>query len=200
MSTLTAPGVGRQRAARERILESAYELFLHRGVRDVGINEVIARAGVTKATLYHHFASKDELVMAFLELREQRWTHAWLDDGARQRRVTPEARLLGIFDLFDEWFRRDEFEACSFINVLLEMRASHPTGQASIRHLDNIREVVRRLAVEANLRDPAAFARSFDLLMKGSIVSAVEGDVGAARRAKTMARALMERHRRPVGR
>lgn len=195
MAAATALEAERQPAARERILESAYELFLRRGVRDVGINEVIAHAGVTKATLYHHFSSKDELVIAFLDLREQRWTHAWLDDGARRRRATPEARLLAIFDLFDEWFRRDEFEACSFINALLEMRAWHPTGKASIRHLENIRAVVRRLAVEADLRNPAAFARSFDLLMKGSIVSAVEGDVGAARRAKTMARALIERHR-----
>ena len=64
--------------ARQRILETAYELFSHRGIRGVGVEEVITQAGVAKATLYRHFPSKDDLVIAFLELREQRWTLGWV--------------------------------------------------------------------------------------------------------------------------
>jgi AcrR family transcriptional regulator len=181
--------------ARERILDTAYELFSRRAIHDVGIDEVIERAGVAKATLYRHFPSKDELVIAFLERREERWTLAWVEAEARRRGTTPEEQLRAIFELFDEWFHRDDFEACSFINVLLEMGPAHPAGQASVRHLASIRSVVARLAEEAALRDPASFAHSWHILMKGSIVAAAEGDAEAAQRARSMARLLIEQHR-----
>ena len=181
--------------ARARILDSAYELFSRRGIRDVGVDEVIERASVAKATLYRHFKTKDDLVLAFLERREQLWTLDFVEAEARKRGSTPEEQLLAIFDVFDEWFHRDDFEACSFINVLLEMGAAHPTGKACIAHLENIRGVVRKLAREAGLRDTESFARSWHILMKGSIVSAAEGDSEAAKRAQTMARLLIEQHR-----
>jgi AcrR family transcriptional regulator len=180
---------------RERILGTAYELFSRRGVRGVGVDELIARAGVAKATFYRHFPSKDDVVLAFLELREQLWTFEMIEAEAKRRGSTAETRLLAIFDVFDEWFRREDFEACSFINVLLEMGSQHPLGQASIEHLENIRSMVRRLAEEAALRDPAAFAHSWHILMKGSIVAAAEGDALAAQRAKAMARCLLDHHR-----
>ena len=97
--------------ARERILASAYELFSERGIRAVGVDEVIAHAGVAKATLYRHFRSKDELSLAFLEHREQRWTRGWVEaqaagaarlrraaarDLRRVRRVVPPRGLRGL--------------------------------------------------------------------------------------------------------
>jgi AcrR family transcriptional regulator len=181
--------------AQERILATAYELFSRRAIRDVGVDEVIERAGVAKATLYRHFPSKDDLVIAFLERREELWTVAWVEAEARRRGTTPEEQLLAIFELFDEWFHRDDFEACSFINVLLEMGPAHPVGQASVRHLAGIRSIVARLAQEAALRDPESFARSWHILMKGSIVSAAEGDAEAAQRARSMAQLLIEQQR-----
>jgi len=75
--------------ARERILETAYELFSRNGLRAVGIDEVIDKASVAKATLYRHFSSKDELVLAFLRRREDRWTHGWVEQEARRRGDTP---------------------------------------------------------------------------------------------------------------
>jgi AcrR family transcriptional regulator len=165
-------------------------------VRGVGIDEVLARAGVAKATLYHHFPSKDHLVLAFLQEREHRWTFDWVARQAEERGETPEEQLLAIFDLFDEWFHRKDFEGCSFVNVLLEMSAEHPAGRASVQHLENIRGVVSELAEEACLRDPAEFARSWHILMKGSIVQAAEGDTDAARRAQALARLLIDQHRK----
>jgi AcrR family transcriptional regulator len=183
--------------ARERILNTAYDLFSRRGIRDVGVDEIIERAGIAKATLYRHFSSKDDLVLAFLQLREQRWTVEWVEAESQRRGTNPEEQLLAIFDAFDGWFRQEGFEACSFINVLLEMGIQHPAGRASVRHLENIRSIVRRLADEAGLRDAEAFAHSWHILMKGSIVAAAEGDVDAACRAKTMARLLLDEHRTP---
>lgn len=184
-----------KRDARERILDTAYELFSRRGIRDVGVDEVIAQAGVAKATLYRHFPSKDDLVIAFLERREERWTLGWVAAEASRRGATPEEQLLAIFELFDEWFHRDDFEACSFVNVLLELGLAHPAGQASVRHLASIRSIVGGLAEEAGLCDPESFARSLHILMKGSIVSAAEGDAEAAQRARSMAALLIEQHR-----
>jgi AcrR family transcriptional regulator len=193
--TAAAEGAVARTDARERILESAYDLFSHRGIRGVGIDEIVERAGVAKATLYRHFPSKDALALAFLEQREQRWTQGWVEAESRQHGSTPEEQLLAIFDTFDGWFRRKDFEACSFINVLLEMGPQHPAGGASVRHLANIRSYVRTLAEEAGLRDPAAFAHSWHILMKGSIVAAAEGDAEAAQRAKVMGRSLIDHYR-----
>ncbi len=182
-------------SARQRILDASYELFSTRGIRAVGVNEIVERAGVATATLYRHFPSKDHLTLAFLETREQRWTYGIVEAEAEKRGSGPEERLLAIFDVFDEWFHREDFEACSFINVLLEMGSQHPAGGASVEHLDHIRTIVRRFADEANLRDTESFARSWHILMKGAIVAAAEGDLEAARRGKAMASLLIDQHR-----
>lgn len=182
--------------ARQRILDNAYELFSRRGIRAVGIEEVIATADVAKATLYRHFPSKDELVLAFLEQRELRWTRQLVEAGANERGTTAEERLLAIFDVFHDWFQQDDYEGCSFVNVLLETAdRDHPVGAASVHYLENIRTIVRELAAEAELRDAEAFALSLHILMKGAIVQAAEGDRQAAQRAKAMAKLLLEQHR-----
>ena len=182
-------------SARERILDAAYELFSRRGIQAVGVNEVTERAGVATATLYRHFPSKDKLVLAFLDLREQRWTKDFIEAEAMRRGSNPEERLLAIFDVLDEWFHRDDFEAGSFIKVLLELGPKHPAGGASVLHLEQLRAIVRRLANEAGLRDTESFARSWHILMEGSIVVAAEGDLEAARRGKAMARLLIDQYR-----
>jgi len=166
--------------AHERILATAYELFSRRGIQAVGIDEIIETAGVAKATLYRHFPSKDDLVLAFLQRREDVWTHGWVEREARSRADDPEDQLLAIFDIFDEWFRSDDFEASVFINVLFEMGPSHPTGRASIHYLENA----------------WGSRRSASSAMEGSIVCAAEGDVETAKRAQAMGRMLIAQHRR----
>jgi len=182
-------------SARERILDAAYELFSQRGIRAVGVNDVTERAHVAMATLYRHFPSKENLVLAFLDLREQRWTRDFIEAGAVGRGSNPEERLLAIFDVLDEWFHRDDFEAGSFIRVLLELGPENPAGGASVRHLEQLRAIVRHFAEEAGLRDTESFAHSWHILIQGSIVVAAEGDAQAAQRGKAMGRLLIEQHR-----
>ena len=182
-------------STRERILDAAYELFSRRGIQAVGVNEVTERAGVATATLYRHFPSKDKLVLAFLDLREQRWTKDLIEAGAMRRGSNPEEHLLAMFDVLDEWFHRDDFEAGSFIKVLLELGPNNPAGGASVRHLEQLRAIARHLAEEAGLRDTDSFAHSWHILIQGSIVVAAEGDVEAAQRGKAMGRLLIEQHR-----
>jgi AcrR family transcriptional regulator len=183
-------------SARERILTSAYELFSRRGIRAVGTDEVIERAGVARATLYRHFATKDQLVLAVLRRREEVWTHGLIEEQSRERGATPEEQLLAIFDVMHDWFQlRDGYEGCSFINVLLELGADHPAGQACITHIDHVRDIVRQRAVAAGLTDVEDFASSWHILMKGAIILAAVGDLDAALRARRMACALIVEHR-----
>jgi AcrR family transcriptional regulator len=174
--------------ARERILNAAYELFSHNGIRAVGVDAIIERSGVARMSLYRHFGSKDALVLAFLKRREQRWTQDWLQQEVERRATNPRDRLLAIFDVFDEWFQREDFEGCSFINVLLEIADPHSElHQASADYLARIRAFVSRLAAEAGIAEPDALAHKWHILMKGSIVAAGEGDRTAARRAQEIA-------------
>jgi AcrR family transcriptional regulator len=179
----------------ERLLETAYELFSARGVRDVGVDELVERAGVAKATLYRHFSSKDELILAFLQLREERWTMGWLEESVRARGGTPEERLLTVFDLFDEWFREPDYAGCPFIKVMVEMGPGHPAGAASIAHMNTIRELLAELATDAGFRDPDDLALSLHLLLCGSIIQASLGNATAAERARHMTQAVMEEFR-----
>src|SRR5258708_26369862 len=118
-----------------------------------------------------------------LERREERWIRDWLQREAELRAVDPGDRLLAIFDVFDEWFQRPDFEGCSFINVLLEIaEPAHVAHQASRDYLARIRAFLGDLAREARVADPDAFASQWHILMKGCIVAAGEGDRLAARR------------------
>jgi AcrR family transcriptional regulator len=183
-------------SARERILETAYDLFSRHGLQAVGVNTVIAHSGVAKRTLYRHFASKDDLIVEFLRLREARWTKAWLQGEVERRATTPEDRLLAVFDVFHEWFQSDELEGCSFINVLLEVEDRESrVRKASVEHLAEIRVFLTRLAEEAGIERPDDFARRWHILMKGSIVAAQEGDRDAARRAQAVGRIVIARER-----
>jgi AcrR family transcriptional regulator len=181
--------------ARERILETAYDLFSRHGTRAVGVDSVIAEAGVAKMTLYRNFRSKDELILEFLRRREELWTRGWLQAEAERRGGTPAERLLAIFDTFGEWFAREDFEGCSFVNVLLAIDDREDSvRRASVEHLATIRGFVAGLAEEAGIGDPDAFARQWHILMKGSIVSAAEGDREAAARARELGALLLAHH------
>jgi AcrR family transcriptional regulator len=196
---MTTPDVETPTASpRERILTAAYELFSRRGIRAVGTDEVIARAGVARATLYRHFATKNDLVLAVLVRREEVWTRGLIEDQSRRRGNTPEEQLLAIFDVMHDWFQlRDGYEGCSFINVLLEVGPAHPAGKACIVHIEHVRDIVRRRAVAADLTDVEEFASSWHILMKGAMILAAVGDLDAALRARKMARALIDEHRPP---
>jgi AcrR family transcriptional regulator len=179
--------------ARERLMAAAYELFANQGVQAVGVDAIIERSGVARQTMYRHFGSKQDLVLAFLARREEVWTYGWLAAEVRRRADDPRERLLTIFEVFDEWFRAPGFEGCSFINVMLEHPDErHPLHRAAAEYLAHIREFISGLATEAGIADPEAFARHWHILMKGSIVSAAEGDREAALRARRLGTLLLD--------
>jgi AcrR family transcriptional regulator len=179
--------------ARERLVNAAYELFSHQGIQAVGVDAIIERSGVARQTMYRHFASKQDLVLAFLERREELWTRKWLESEVVRRATDPRERLLAVFDVFDGWFRSADFEGCSFINVMLEHPdAAHPVHRAAAAYLAGIRHFLEGLVRQAGIPDAEDFARQWHILMKGSIVAAGEGDHDAALRAKKVAAGLLE--------
>jgi AcrR family transcriptional regulator len=185
-------------AVRERVVEATYPLFVRHGFRDLGTERILTLAGIGTAEFDSAFSSREELGELLLRKHEREWTIGTVEAGARAGGSTPEGRLLAIFDVLDEWFHRDDYEAGTFIKVLLEMGREHPLGRASVEHLVNVRLLVERLATEAQLRDTADFSRSWHILMKGSVIDAAEGNQDGARIAKQMARALIQRFRPAV--
>jgi len=185
----TAP----ERAPRERLLETAYDLFHRNTLNTVGVDRIVSEANVAKTTLYRHFGSKEDLAVSVLARHQDVWMTEWLEQTIARRGGSAADRLLAIFDAFDEWFERDEYEGCLFARALLETRdPANPVCDAAVTGLRNIRAIVRRLAEEAGVRDPAVFALQIHLLLLGSTVAAVAGELDAARRAREVARLMLE--------
>jgi AcrR family transcriptional regulator len=179
--------------ARERILDTAYELFSHNGLRAVGVDRIIDEAGVAKKTLYHHFPSKGDLILAFLEARGQRWTADWLLAEILELAAAPRDRSLALFDALDEWFHSDDYVSDAFTCALLEIRGkADPVHQEAAHQLEVIREMLQDHAQQAGVDDPEAVAYQMQILMLGAIVSATRGDLDAAQRARELARLLLE--------
>lgn len=155
------------------------------GIQAVGVDRIVAEAGVAKATLYKHFRSKDALVVAALDRRDRLWTQEWLRAEVEKRGGPPGDRLLAIFDVFGPWFREKAFEGCFFINALAESRAvSSTVGKAAVAGLAEVRRLPQGLAEEAAVADPETFAQQWQILMSGSIVLAGQGIADAATRAR----------------
>jgi AcrR family transcriptional regulator len=167
---------GAQGSARDRILQTAYHLFSRHGIRAVEIDTIVAESHVAKMTLYRYFPSKEDLVLAFLDLRRQRWTHEWLEAGIERRAATPRERLLSVFDLLDEWFRSAVPSSTLAASGSLARSARHggpPTlSESEARRAANRR--ARQIAVthrveECERLSSRVFKYSFSASRKGEV-------------------------------
>ena len=176
---------------RERLLAAAQELFYEEGVNTVGIDRVIERAGVAKASLYNTFGSKEELIRAYLVGRHE----------ARQARITaklasystPRDKLLGIFDAMSDLFAEPTFRGCAFVRASAEARAGSSVKSVCDDSRAWLRTLITDLAREAGAADPERLARQLVLLYDGASVSAqMDGDVSAATTARGVAAAMLD--------
>ena len=151
---------------RERILRTAHDLFYRDGIRATGIDRVIAESGVAKVTFYRQFASKDDLILAFLDHRHDRWM-AWFVDALARHGGTPAA----IAPALAEWFRGDGYRGCAFLNSVGELAAALPAVlDATRRHKQDMTAALTRLMKPAPGR--ARIARALALAIDGAIVQA----------------------------
>jgi AcrR family transcriptional regulator len=183
---------GSSRASvREQILASALELFVHNGIRAVGIEAVTEHSGVTRGALYREFPSKDGLVAEVLRRRDLAWRE-WFQTAIFQRTADPTERLLAVFDALETWFAQPDFRGSPFINVRAELIGEeHPGLAAAADHVRRVRECLTELAAAAGAPDPATLAAQIQQLMKGAIVMAQEHEPRAAELARSTARTLL---------
>jgi len=185
-----APAAPVRRTARERLLAAADELFYAEGVHIVGIDRIIERAGVAKASLYSTFGSKDELVRAYLQGREEARRER-LRAGL-ERFETPAEKLLGTFELLAEAAERPGFRGCAFYNARAESGEDGPAREVADDSRAWTRALLIDLARQAGARDPAALAAQLVILYDGSMVgSRMDRDPATALGARAVAGALL---------
>jgi AcrR family transcriptional regulator len=155
------------------VIEGALRLFTRQGIAATSLDHVVREAGVARMTLYHHFKSKDGLVLAALEHEGVQWRR-WFFSEVAKLRGAPREKLLGVFDIVESWFARDDYFGCAFMNAILEQRAQYdPVINITAAHKAPVLEQLEALARAAGAPDAPRLAAQIDLLMNGAIVNAV---------------------------
>lgn len=179
-------------ARREHLINTAVELFCEHGFHATGIDKILAKAGVSKKTLYTHFRSKEELIMAALR------QHDGLFRNNFMRQVdhignTPWEKLLAIFDVAEAWFSQKKFFGCMFINAIGEYsEKDSPIRDICKQYKRLIQMYIRDLCVQAGAKDPDVLADQLALILEGAIVTAqVSQNPQSAKTAKGIARSLI---------
>jgi AcrR family transcriptional regulator len=179
-----------RKTARERILDTAEELFYQEGIRAIGIDTVIERSGVAKMSLYRNFASKEELIAAFLERRNKKYWAWW--DGVMARH--PESAQRQVEDLFaalPERICRPGYRGCSFLNAATEFPdAGHLGRQAALAHYEELRRRLLALCRRLNAEKPKQLADQLLLLIEGAYTTG--GILGYQDAVKSVTRAAGE--------
>ena len=176
---------------RERLLAAADELFYREGINSVGIDRVLAHAGVAKASLYATFGSKDELIRAYLEGKSEA-RRARIEGKIAQHKL-PREQLLAVFDAMAETFAAPGFRGCAFLMANSELPGGERTRPVCDAYRGYIRELFTRLAKEAGARNAPALAQQLVLLYDGALVAAqMDGNAAAAGAAKAMAAGLLD--------
>jgi AcrR family transcriptional regulator len=178
--------------ARQRILETADRLFYREGIRAVGIDRVIAEAGVAKATLYAHFPSKDELIVAALHHREDSVLAFFRAAQERHEKRTKD-KVRAFFAALKEWFQSPDFRGCAFINAAVELAdPKHPGSKFVREYKQRFREMLDTLVAEAVGEVHSKLTPAVSVLVEGATVTAVIfGTPEAADTARDAALALL---------
>ena len=183
---------------RDRILQTAAELFYRHGIHSVGIDRIIEESGVAKMTFYRHFPSKARLIAEYLAQQEQNWQRLvaqFTGDAAR----TPAARLLAIFDALELAIQNPGFCGCPFIKALAEFGPERNEPEVNARiatHFTEMERVVTPLLKQARPKDAKKLLQPLMSLITGTIVVAqATGDTDVASRNKAVARSLLEQTR-----
>jgi AcrR family transcriptional regulator len=176
---------------RERLLAAASELFYGEGVHTVGIDRVIERADVSKASLYTIFGSKDELIRAYLTDRHAAWRERVTLELTRYE--SPRDRLLGVFDILGEWLAEPAFNGCAFVNASAEALPDSPIVEASDAARAWKRSLFVELGAAAGAVDPELFADQLGQLYDGAQIAAeMDRNPLAAATARSAAATLLD--------
>lgn len=178
---------------REHLIQVATELFNRYGYHASGIDRVIAEAGIAKTTLYRHFKSKDELIVAVLQRIDAQYRDDMrqaVDELVREPKLKP----LATFDFLEDWFRDKAFYGCPFMSAASEYGArNNPVFQEAMLHKRLMIAYFEELTRAAGLSEPARIAEEINLLHEGATaVAHIHGDPSTARKAKAVAARLLD--------
>ncbi|MCG8360614.1 MAG: TetR/AcrR family transcriptional regulator [Kiloniellales bacterium] len=178
---------------RDALIDTASALFDRDGFHATGIDKVLAEAGVAKMTLYKHFRSKDELILAALRRRDETFRNSFIRRVERKAR-DPRGRLLAVFEALGEWFEESNFHGCLFMSAAAEFKSlENPIHAACAEHKRLMVTYLRGLAEAAGADDPLRLAKQLNLLIEGASATAhVCGGSEPARLAQDAARTLIE--------
>jgi AcrR family transcriptional regulator len=161
-----------QLSKRDQLLETAWQLFYRDGYHATGIDRILTKAGVAKMTLYKHFRSKEELILAVLEKRSAQFRESFSEFLDAKKR-TPERDLLAVFDWLGTWVASKDFRGCLFQKAMAEYQElEDPIHQAALAHKTAFHGEIRRLVVAAGLAKPKALTDQLALLVEGAILNA----------------------------
>ncbi|HUA81652.1 MAG TPA: TetR/AcrR family transcriptional regulator [Dyella sp.] len=181
------------RRAADRIRDTAFDLFYREGIRAIGVEEIVTRAGVTKPSLYRAFESKDDLIAAYLRDYDQRFCQRFEAPGA-DHPDDPKAQLLAYLDYLAVRASTDGYRGCGLTNAVIEYpEHDHPAHQVAVQSKQALRERLRTMCRNMGARDPDDLADSLLLLIEGSYVSGQTfGEGGPARVLGIAARRLID--------
>ena len=185
-------GKERPGSRRDHLIQTALDLFHRNGYHATGIEKILSTAGVSKPTLYRHFDSKDDLIIAALEKWDEDSRH-WLAQEMEKGGETPRDQVLALFDALAVWFESVGFQGCLFINATVEFaERSNPIHQKAAEHKRRFAACMRDLIAAAGANDPDETAAQLMLLMEGAIITAhTHGRSDAAHRARAIAEGIM---------
>ena len=156
---------------RDELVRKALQIFYREGFHAAGMDLLAAETGISKTTMFKHFRSKEDLILAVLRLRDEDFRN-WLFRRMEQAE-TPRAQLLEMFDALGEWFATPDYRSCMFIKASSEYPApGHPIHAQSAEHKRLLFRQLEAIAAEAGAKDPAELARALLLLKEGAIVTA----------------------------
>lgn len=175
---------------RDHLMAVARDLFMQHGFHGTGIDRILREAGVSKKTLYTHFRSKDELILAVLKAHDGSFRNHFMRQ-VEQASTVPRTRLMAVFDVAEAWFDTPSFFGCVFINAVGEYsEADTPIRNACRDFKKQMTDFIVRLAKDAGAENPLSLGNQLSLLLEGAIVTAQVSDKGqavaAARSAATV--------------
>jgi AcrR family transcriptional regulator len=195
----------RHRTAKQRLLQAADELFYNEGIHSVGIDRVIAHAGVAKGSLYYSFAGKDDLVRGYLTERHGNWADRV--SAGIEAHTDPRERILAVYDALGALFAEPDYRGCAFMNALAEAAPDSVEAQAATTFRAWVRTLFLGLAADADAEDPKQLAESLVVLYDGAVATAqMDKAPQAAQTARHLADLVLDaagtrarRRRRPRG-
>lgn len=186
---LNAPAI----SARDRLIETATALFNRHGFHATGVDRIVAVAKVAKKTLYAHFPSKEELILAALSRKRAAFSDKFLPSVLASS-ADPRGRLLSLFELAKSWFADSDFYGCIFINAAVEYsEPGHPINACAREFKTLLRGFARQQAIEGGAADPDTLADQIAVLFEGATtVAQVSARPDAATTAKGIAAQLVD--------